>query len=104
MVDRSPYRTAAEAADYLRVHPETIRRAARAGQLPASHIGNRLLFAQVDLDAFVHAQRPATNGARKARKATPTKRVRSLEAIPTPPRKAPRKAAKAATPRRRRAS
>lgn len=45
--------TTAQAADYLHVHPETIRRRIRAGDLPAYRMGPRLLGVRVeDLAAY----------------------------------------------------
>jgi excisionase family DNA binding protein len=47
--------TTSEAATYLRVHIETMRRWAREGAIPAAKLGNRggFRFRQEDLDAFL---------------------------------------------------
>ena len=51
--------TTAEAAAYLRVHPETIRTWARKGVIPAVKFGNRggFRFTRQDLDRFVEGRR-----------------------------------------------
>jgi PTS system nitrogen regulatory IIA component len=47
--------TTQEAARYLRVHPETVRRWAREGLIPAAKLGRRggFRFKRDDLDRFV---------------------------------------------------
>lgn len=54
--------TTAQAADYLHVHPETVRRRIRSGDLPAYRVGPRghLGVRREDLDAYV---RPYTAAA-----------------------------------------
>ncbi len=42
--------TVAQAAEYLQVNPETVRRAARAGRLPAARIGRQWRIRRADLD------------------------------------------------------
>ena len=51
--------TTAEAAAYLRVHPETVRQWARTGAIPAVKFGNRggFRFARADLDRFLADRR-----------------------------------------------
>lgn len=55
--------TVTQAASRIGVHPETLRRAIRAGELPATvdrlAPGRPALIAQSDLDAFVAARRSA---------------------------------------------
>ena len=48
-----------EAADYLGVHVETVRRWAREGVLPAAKLGNRggFRFKRQDLDTFLEKRR-----------------------------------------------
>ena len=48
-----------EAAAYLGVHEETIRRWAREGVIPAAKLGNRggFWFKREDLDRFLDARR-----------------------------------------------
>jgi len=52
-----------EAAQYLGVHEETIRRWAREGAIPAAKLGNRggFRFKREDLDRFLERRR--TEGA-----------------------------------------
>ena len=42
-----------EAAEYLGLHPETLRAKARAGALPAAKLGRRWRFRKADLDAWL---------------------------------------------------
>lgn len=49
--------TCHEAADELRCHPETIRRAIRAGHLRATYFGGRYLIDRADLPTVL--ERPA---------------------------------------------
>lgn len=48
-----------EAAEYLGVHVETVRRWAREGVIPAAKLGNRggLRFRREDLDDFLYRRR-----------------------------------------------
>ena len=48
-----------EAADYLQVHIETMRRWARTGVIPAAKLGNRggFRFRREDLDRFLEGRR-----------------------------------------------
>lgn len=50
--------TTAEAAQYLHVHPETVRRWAREGVIPAAKLGNRggFRFRREDLDRFLQTR------------------------------------------------
>jgi len=48
-----------EAAEALAVHPETLRRMARAGRIPFVRIGSRLKFAPSDLSEFIRRRRVA---------------------------------------------
>jgi excisionase family DNA binding protein len=43
-----------EAAQFLRIHPKTVVRLARGGQLPSFRIGNRWRFRASDLDSWAH--------------------------------------------------
>ena len=45
--------TVEQAAEYLQVVPETIRRAAREGSLPAAKFGKSWRFRKVDVDDFL---------------------------------------------------
>ena len=42
-----------EAADYLGVHPETLRDKARSRTVPAAKLGRRWRFRKVDLDDWL---------------------------------------------------
>lgn len=42
-----------EAAEYLGLHPETLRDKARAGALPAAKLGRRWRFRKADLDEWL---------------------------------------------------
>jgi excisionase family DNA binding protein len=45
--------TVEEAAEFLRCSPDTVKRRARAGELPASKIGRAWRFRRADLDAWL---------------------------------------------------
>lgn len=45
--------TSQEAADYLRLGVDTLKRKARAGELPAAKTGRKWLFRKADLDAWL---------------------------------------------------
>lgn len=45
-----------EAAVFLRMNPEVLRRWARAGRVPASKIGKRWLFLRSDLVDFIRSK------------------------------------------------
>jgi excisionase family DNA binding protein len=47
--------TLKEAAAFLRCSPDTVKRRARAGQLPASKIGRQWRFRRRDLDTWLGA-------------------------------------------------
>ena len=51
-----------EAAKYLGVHIETVRRWAREGTIPAAKLGNRggFRFKREDLDRFLERRQPAS--------------------------------------------
>jgi excisionase family DNA binding protein len=59
MSDHSEWLRTPEAARYLGVHIETIRRWARAGAIPAAKLGNRggFRFRREDLDGFLERRR-----------------------------------------------
>ena len=42
-----------EAAEYLRIHPRTLKRMARNGEIPSIQIGRLWRFRQSDLDAWL---------------------------------------------------
>ncbi|HEY1777449.1 MAG TPA: helix-turn-helix domain-containing protein [Solirubrobacteraceae bacterium] len=55
------YHTVAEIATLLRVTNETVRDWIASGALAAIKIGNRLLISDIDLNAFLRAQRVQPN-------------------------------------------
>jgi excisionase family DNA binding protein len=48
--------TAEEAANFLRIHPRTITRMARAGQIPGFRIGTHWRFLRSDMDSWMRSQ------------------------------------------------
>jgi len=54
-----------EAAKYLGVHIETVRRWAREGVIPAAKLGNRggFRFRREDLDRFLEARRAESSNS-----------------------------------------
>src|SRR5258707_12232754 len=42
-----------EAAQFLRLHPKTVKRMARSGQIPGCRLGRRWYFRPSDLDALL---------------------------------------------------
>jgi excisionase family DNA binding protein len=42
-----------EAAHFLRLHPKTVKRMARLGQIPGRRLGRRWFFRPSDLDALL---------------------------------------------------
>jgi excisionase family DNA binding protein len=59
MDDQHGWLTTEEAAEFLRVHVETMRRWARTGLIPAAKLGNRggFRFRREDLDRFLESRR-----------------------------------------------
>lgn len=51
--------TTTEAAEYLRLHPVTVRRKARAGEIPFIRLGGQWRFDEVILKAWVARGCPA---------------------------------------------
>ena len=74
--------TTEEAATYLRLHPRTVERKARGGQLPAAKTGRKWLFRRADLDAW--ADRLAQGAADREEKAWEDNDLRELLADYTP--------------------
>ena len=48
--------TLEQAAEFLHLHPVTLQRKARRGEVPASKPGKRWVFLEIDLVAFLRAQ------------------------------------------------
>jgi excisionase family DNA binding protein len=44
-----------EAARFLRLHPKTVKRMARTGQIPGRRLGRRWYFRPSDLDALLRS-------------------------------------------------
>ena len=59
MSERRDWLTTEEAAEYLQVHVNTVRRWARTGVIPAAKLGNRggFRFRREDLDRFLEERR-----------------------------------------------
>ena len=49
--------TAEEVAEYLRIHPYTVRRLARLGKLPSLKIGGQWRFKKVDINRLLDRKR-----------------------------------------------
>jgi excisionase family DNA binding protein len=58
MNERRDWMTTEEAADFLQVHLDTLRRWARTGVIPAAKLGNRggFRFRREDLDRFLEGR------------------------------------------------
>jgi excisionase family DNA binding protein len=52
--------TPEEAADYLRVNPQTVYRRLRAGSLPGAKVGHQWRIRKVDLDSLLAGSRHNT--------------------------------------------
>ena len=59
MAEKQDWLTTEDAAEYLQVHVETMRRWAREGAIPAAKLGNRGGFRvkREDLNCFLEARR-----------------------------------------------
>jgi excisionase family DNA binding protein len=57
-----------EAARFLRLHPKTVERMARQGQIPGCRLGRRWFFRPSDLDALL---RSSVNSTAKANRVAP---------------------------------
>ena len=64
MDDQRGWLTTEEAAEFLKVHVETMRRWARTGVIPSAKLGNRggFRFRREDLDAFLERRRSLGDG------------------------------------------
>ena len=56
LADLSPFLTTEEGASYLRIHPRTLARMARLGEIPGLQIGRQWRFRRADLDAWVDSK------------------------------------------------
>lgn len=61
--DMTELYTVQQVAEKFEVHPETIRRLAKKGELPAKKIGNEWRFTEADLQAFLESAKvnPSTS-------------------------------------------
>ena len=59
--------TAREAAEYLGVHPRTLKRAATRGDIPGHFALNRWFFYASELDARIRASSGLTSGVESGR-------------------------------------
>jgi excisionase family DNA binding protein len=59
------YFTVIEASRRLRIHPETVKRLCRQGDLPASKIHNTWLISKQTLDIFAATYSPRRGARRK---------------------------------------
>ncbi len=57
----------AEAAEYLKVHPETVRELVVAGELPAAQVGRSYVMMGSDLTDYLRRQVRAQTQARQAK-------------------------------------
>lgn len=59
MPEKQDWLTTPEAAEYLQVHVETMRRWGRTGVIPAAKLGNRggFRFRREDLERFLEGRR-----------------------------------------------
>ena len=48
-----------EAAQFLRMHPVTLRVKAAAGEVPGAKLGKRWVFLRIDLEGYVRSKYPA---------------------------------------------
>jgi excisionase family DNA binding protein len=63
-----PVWNCAEAARFLRLHPKTVKRLARQGQIPGRQLGRRWFFRPSDLDAILRSD---VNSSEKANRVAP---------------------------------
>ena len=66
MAEKQDWLTTEEAAEYLQVHVETMRRWGRTGAIPAAKLGNRggFRFRRQDLDGFLEERRGSSSPPR----------------------------------------
>ena len=61
MTTQPQFLTAEKAAEMLNIHPMTLKKMARAGEIAAGKIGRKWVFVDVDLIEYIRAQyKPAT--------------------------------------------
>ena len=65
MLDLSPYVEVSQAARELAVHPETVRRLLRQGELPGNKVGTLWLIERAVLERFKAAYDPRPGARRR---------------------------------------
>jgi len=63
-----------EAARFLRLHPKTVKRMARRGEIPGCRLGRRWYFRPSELDELLRAGISSRSANRLRRNAPPQKR------------------------------
>jgi hypothetical protein len=64
VIEFEPLLDAIEASALLRMHPKTLKKKARLGEIPGRHIGKYWRFRVSDLNDFVWRQERGGNGPR----------------------------------------
>jgi len=59
--------TVEEAAEFLRVHPQTVRTQTKIGALPSTRIGKRYTYAKIDLINFRERRKKQIDSSPKLR-------------------------------------
>lgn len=62
MAKKEEVLTVEEVAEYLRIHPYTLRRLARAGKLPGFKVGGQWRFKKYDMDKLSSRVKKKVNG------------------------------------------
>lgn len=63
MTMQPQFLSAEKAAEMLNIHPMTLKKKARSGEIPAGKSGRKWVFLDVDLVAYIRAQYKAANAA-----------------------------------------
>lgn len=63
MTMQPQFLSAEKAAEMLDIHPMTLKKKARSGEIPAGKSGRKWVFLDVDLVAYIRAQYKAANAA-----------------------------------------
>jgi excisionase family DNA binding protein len=63
-VIETPFLTPEEAAQYLRLHPDTMYRLLQRGDLPALKVGRQWRVRRSDLDAYLRGEAPGADAKR----------------------------------------
>jgi excisionase family DNA binding protein len=66
--NKAMWLTVKEGADYLRVHPQTLRRWIKAGKVRVYRINRRIIrFRKEDLDSFIEREGRSSRGRKPSR-------------------------------------